>query len=121
MSAFKKIAGVVAGASAVAVIGAAVAQGVPPNPFVSNPALAAGQQSNHLTPMGETGVPWPAQEVAVAQVVTPVQPVAEVQPAPEPAPQVAQAEPQPEPQQQMGAAPAPMMEQPAPAPRADRG
>ena len=48
MAVLKKIAGLVAGASAVAVIGVAVAQGVPPNPFVSNPALAAGQP--HLPP-----------------------------------------------------------------------
>ena len=54
MAVLKKIAGVVAGISAVAVIGVAVAQGVPPNPFVSNPALGAGQQSSHLTSMGET-------------------------------------------------------------------
>ena len=57
MAVLKKIAGLVAGASAVAVIGVAMAQGVPPNPFVSNPALGAGQQSSHLTSMGETGVP----------------------------------------------------------------
>ena len=62
MSAFKKIAGVVAGMSAVAVIGAAVAQSVPPNPFVTNHAQGAGQQSSHLTWMGETGTPWPMQE-----------------------------------------------------------
>lgn len=116
MSAFKKIAGVIAGASAVAVIGAAVAQGVPPNPFISNPALGAGQQSTHLTSMGETGVPGIIDQVQTAQVITPVaQPE---QPAP-----VAQAEPAPAPvqeQQQMGAAPAP---EPAPqmVARADRG
>jgi hypothetical protein len=114
MSAFKKIAGVIAGASAVAVIGAAVAQSVPPNPFVTNHAQGAGQQSSHLTWMGETGTPWPMQEQAVAQVVPIEQPapVAQVEPAPEPAPQ-----------QQMGAAPAEpqVIEQPAPVARADRG
>jgi len=104
MSALKKIAGVVAGISAVATIGVAVAQGVPPNPFVTNHALGAGQQSSHLTAMGETGVPGLIdQRQAVA--ITPVEaaPVA-VAPAPEPAPVVEQ--------QAMGAAPAP---EPAPA------
>ena len=118
MAVLKKIAGLIAGASAVAVIGVAVAQGVPPNPFVSNPALGAGQQSSHLTSMGETGVPGLIDQVATAQVTT-VQEVARVE---EPAPIVAQA-PAPAPiveQQQMGAAPAPMEPAPAPAPRADR-
>ncbi|HVE53832.1 MAG TPA: hypothetical protein VNB23_10675 [Ramlibacter sp.] len=113
MAVLKKIAGLVAGASAVAVIGVAVAQGVPPNPFVSNPALAAGQQSSHLTSMGETGVPALIDQVQTAQITT-VQEVAVVeQPA-----VVAQA-PAPivEERQQMGAAPAPA----EPAPRADRG
>lgn len=117
MAVLKKIAGLVAGVSAVAVIGVAVAQGVPPNPFVSNPALGAGQQSSHLTSMGETGVPGLIDQVQTAQVVT-VQEVAVVeQPA-----VVAQA-PAPvivEERQQMGAAPAPA--EPAPmAPKADRG
>lgn len=114
MAVLKKIAGLVAGVSAVAVIGVAVAQGVPPNPFVSNPALGAGQQSSHLTSMGETGVPGLIDQVQTAQVTT-VQEVARVE---EPAPVVAQAPV--EEQQQMGAAPAPM-EEPAPAPKADRG
>ena len=116
MAVLKKIAGLVAGVSAVAVIGVAVAQGVPPNPFVSNPALGAGQQSSHLTPMGETGVPALIDQVQTAQITT-VQEVAVV----EPAPVVAQA-PAPvivEERQQMGAAPAPA--EPMPAPRADRG
>jgi hypothetical protein len=117
MAVLKKIAGLVAGASAVAVIGVAVAQGVPPNPFVSNHALGAGQQSTHLTSMGETGVPGLIDQVQTAQITT-VQEVARVE---EPAPVVAQA-PAPviEERQSMGAAPAPM-EEPAPAPRADRG
>ena len=119
MAVLKKIAGLVAGVSAVAVIGVAVAQGIPPNPFVSNPALGAGQQSSHLTSMGETGVPGLLDQVQTAQVVT-VQEVARVE---EPAPVVAQA-PAPVEQQQMGAAPTPEPE-PAPAPvlkpRADRG
>jgi hypothetical protein len=109
MSAFKKIAGLVAGASAVAVLGVAVAQGVPPNPFVSNLTQGAGQQSSHLTPMGETGTPWGAARVETAQI-TPVQevPVAQAEPAPAPAPQETQS---------MGAAPEPA---PAPVAKADR-
>jgi hypothetical protein len=124
MAVLKKIAGLVAGVSAVAVVGLAVAQGIPPNPFVTNPALGAGQQSSHLTSMGETGVPGLIDQVQTAQVTT-VREVARVE---QPAPIVAQA-PAPAPvivqeQQQMGAAPAPV-EQPAPAPvmrrKADRG
>ena len=125
MAVLKKIAGVVAGVSAVAVIGVAVAQGVPPNPFVTNHALGAGQQSTHLTSMGETGVPGLIDQVQTAQITT-VQEVARVE---EPAPIVAQA---PEPmapvapvqeQQQMGAAPAAPIEvapEPVMRPRADR-
>lgn len=117
MAAMKKIAGFIAGVSAVAVVGVAVAQGVPPNPFVSNHALGAGQQSTHLTSMGETGVPGLIDQVQTAQAVT-VQEVAVVEPAPvivAPAPVVEQ--------QQMGAAPAPVVEAPAPmaVARADRG
>ena len=110
MAVLKKIAGLVAGVSAVAVIGVAVAQGVPPNPFVTNPALGAGQQSTHLTSMGETGVPGLIDQVQTAQITT-VQPVALVeQPA-----VVAQA-PAPviEERQSMGAAPAPVEQAPAP-------
>ena len=70
MAVLKKIAGLVAGASAVAVIGVAMAQGVPPNPFISNPALGAGQQSTHLTSMGETGVPGLIDQVQTAQITT---------------------------------------------------
>lgn len=103
MAVLKKIAGLVAGASAVAVIGVALAQGVPPNPFVSNPALGAGQQSVHLTSMGETGVPGVIDQVQTAQVTT----VQETAQAPAPAP-VAEA---PAPVQEMGAAPAPEQEQ----------
>ncbi|MBL0428347.1 CBS domain-containing protein [Ramlibacter alkalitolerans] len=91
---------------------------------MSNPALGAGQQSSHLTSMGETGVPGLIDQVQTAEVTT-VREVARVE---EPAPIVAQA-PAPAPvivqeQQQMGAAPAPV-EEPAPAPvirrKADRG
>ena len=112
MAVLKKIAGLVAGVSAVAVIGVAVAQGVPPNPFVTNPALGAGQQSTHLTSMGETGVPGLIDQVQTAQITT-VQPVAVVeQPAvvaqaPAPAPVI-------EERQSMGAAPAPVEQAPAP-------
>src|SRR3972149_1173150 len=56
MSAFTKCAGLLAGLSTVAVIGVAVAQGQPPNPMITNHAIGAGQQSTHVTPMGETGV-----------------------------------------------------------------
>lgn len=118
MAVLKKIAGLVAGVSAVAVIGVAVAQGVPPNPFVTNHALGAGQQSSHLTSMGETGVPGLIDQVQTAQITT-VAPVAVVeQPA-----VVAQA-PAPvivEERQAMGAAPAPAEPAPVMAPKADRG
>jgi hypothetical protein len=118
MAVLKKLAGLAAGVSAVAVIGVAVAQGVPPNPFVTNPALGAGQQSSHLTSMGETGVPGLIDQVQTAQITT-VREVARVE---EPAPIVAQA-PAPviQEQQSMGAAPAPVEQAPAVMPRkADR-
>lgn len=115
MAVMKKIAGLVAGASAVAVMGIAVAQGIPPNPFVGNPALGAGQQSTHITSMGETGVPGFVDQVQTAQVVT-VEEVA-VAPAPAPAPAPAQEA------QQMGAAEVVIIEEPAPqmVAKADRG
>jgi hypothetical protein len=130
MSAFKKCAGVVAGLSTVAVLGVALAQGQPPDARIPNPAIGAGQQSTHLTPMGETGVPaWPGelrtalivQEREVAVVTPEPAPVA-LAPAPEPAPVVAAAPVAPEPATTaMGAGPAPV-EQPAPVrARADRG
>jgi hypothetical protein len=106
MSALKKIAGLVAGLSAVATIGVAVAQGVPPNPFISNPALGAGQQSTHLTAMGETGVPGLIDQVnavAITPIETRTESVAVAPPA----------EPAPAPVQEMGAAPA--APEPAPA------
>lgn len=116
MAVMKKIAGLIAGASAVAVIGVAVAQGVPPNPFVANPALGAGQQSTHLTSMGETGVPGILDQVQTAQIVTVQEVPVAVAPAPEPMPAPVQEV------QQMGAAPAPVIaEEPAPlVARADR-
>ena len=69
MSAVTKVAGLVAGLSAVVAIGVAVAQGVPPNPYIANPALGAGQQSSHLTSMGETGVPGLTDTVRTATIV----------------------------------------------------
>jgi len=119
MAVLKKIAGLVVGISTVAAIGVAVAQGVPPNPFVSNPALGAGQQSTHMTSMGETGVPGLIDQVQTAQITT-VREVAQVQ---QPAPVVAQAPaPVVEERQQMGAAPAPVEQAPAPVmrPKHDR-
>jgi hypothetical protein len=125
MSLITKIAGVAAGVSAVAVLGVAIAQGEPPNPMIRNPALAAGQQSTHMTPMGETGVLAPYGETQTATLTKEAEPVAAA-PAPEPAPvaqapqepaPVAQA-PAPEPAQTMGAAPQP--EQPTHVARADR-
>jgi len=118
MAVLKKIAGLVAGVSAVAAIGVAVAQGVPPNPFVTNPALGAGQQSSHLTSMGETGVPGLIDQVQTAQITTVREVAAVEQPA-----VVAQAPaPAPEESQSMGAAPAPAEPAPAPVmrPKADR-
>ena len=126
MSAMTKIAGVIAGLSTVAVLGVAVAQSEPPNPYITNPAIGAGQQSTHLTPMGETGVLTHSNEIRtatltrepeVAQVPAPApEPVAA---APVPAPEPVAVAPTPEPAQTMGAAPEP---QPAPqqVARADR-
>ena len=108
MAVLKKIAGLVAGVSAVAVIGVAVAQGVPPNPFVTNHALGAGQQSSHITSMGETGVPGLIDQVQTAQITT-VAPVAIVE-----QPAVVAAAPVIEERQSMGAAPAPVEQAPAP-------
>lgn len=105
MAVMKKIAGLIAGASAVAVIGVAMAQGVPPNPFIANPALGAGQQSTHLTSMGETGVPGIVDQVQTAQTTVVEERQAAVE---QPAPQVAETTTTE--QQSMGAAP----EQPAP-------
>jgi len=101
MAVMKKIAGLIAGASAVAVLGVAMAQGVPPNPFITNPALGAGQQSTHLTSMGETGVPGMIDQVYTAQTVIQERTAIVETPAP-----VAQAPVVVE-QQAMGAAPAP--------------
>jgi len=122
MSATTKVVGLIAGLSAVAAIGVAVAQGVPPNPYIVNPALGAGQQSTHMTSMGETGVPGLTDPIRTAVIVR--QQEVAVAPAPvvaEPAPApVVTAQTETAPAATMGAAP-----EPAPAPvervaRADR-
>jgi hypothetical protein len=121
MSAFTKAAGLVAGLSTVAVISVAVAQGVEPDPRISNPALGAGQQSSQHTSMGETGVPADLLEVrtAIIQEAPPAPVAAAPQAAPAPEPVAAAPAPAPE-TTTMGAAPAPV-EQPAPqVARADR-
>ena len=123
MSALTKCAGLLAGLSTVAVISVAVAQSEPPNPHITNPAIGAGQQSTHITPMGETGVLTHPGELRTAAIVKEPE-VAVVAPAPEPvaaapvAPEPVAAAP--EPAQTMGAGPAP---EPVPekVARADRG
>ena len=128
MSAFKKVAGLVIGVSAVGAIGLAIAQGQPPNPFIPNPAIGAGQQTVHITPIGETGVlAWVGQYQQTAtltkqseQAAVASQPAEQVAQAPAPAPAPApepQAAPAPAPSNELGAGPAP-----APlAPKHDRG
>jgi hypothetical protein len=129
MSAFKKVVGLVTGASAVAVIGVAVAQSVPPNPINQSGSEGAGSQTVHMTPIGETGVlaeaPMEAQPVATltkeneqASVAPqPAEPVAQAAPAPAPETNVAQANtlPPPSNQNELGAGPS------EPAPKHDRG
>jgi hypothetical protein len=115
MSATTKVVGLIAGLSAVAAIGVAVAQGVPPNPYIANPALGAGQQSTHMTSMGETGVPGLTDTIQTATIVrtqeVAVAPASVMAaPMPAPAPVVA-AQAETAPAATMGAAP-----QPAPAP-----
>ena len=107
MSAFKKCAGLLVGLSTVAAIGIAVAQSEPPNPLITNPAIGAGQQSVHVTPMGETGVLAPLPEVRTATITRQPEVAQVAPPAPAPAP-VAEAKPEPAP---VAAAPAP---EPAP-------
>jgi hypothetical protein len=118
MSALTKFAGLLAGVSTVAAIGVAVAQSEPPNPLVTNPAIGAGQQSSHLTPMGETGVLAPLEEMRTATITREPEvaaaapaPAAEPAPAPAPVAEAPAAEPAPSPAA-MGApaepAPAPM-------------
>lgn len=117
MSATTKVVGLIAGLSAVAAIGVAIAQGVPPNPYIANPALGAGQQSTHMTSMGETGVPGFTDPVRTATIVRtqevavmPAPVVAERAPAPAP---VIAAQVETAPAATMGAAPQP---EPAAAP-----
>lgn len=119
MSATTKVVGLIAGLSAVAAIGVAIAQGVPPNPYIANPALGAGQQSSHLTSMGETGVPGLTDPIRTATIVrqptmavaAPAPVVVAADPIPEPAPMIVAQ--QTAPTATMGAAPQP---EPAPAP-----
>lgn len=113
MSLFTKIAGVAAGVSTVAVLGVAIAQGQPPNPLIPNHAIGAGQQSTHVTPMGETGVLTWMGETRTATLTKEPEPVAAapapepVAAAPAPAPEPVAAAPAPEPATStMGAAPA---------------
>lgn len=117
MTALTRCAGLLTGLSAVAVIGVAVAQSEPPNPVVTNPAIGAGQQSTHMTPMGETGVLAPADEPRAAALMREPEVAAAPAPAPaaEPAPPpVAAAPAEPAPSAGvMGAAPEPAAE-PAP-------
>ena len=135
MSAFKKIAGLVAGVSAVGAIGVAVAQGVEPNPHVSNPALGAGEQTVNLTPIGETGVLAEVNTIPQqAASLTKLDEQAAVASPPaqeEPAQPVASAEPQASGTSSQQFAQAPLDENngngnaqsmgAAPAPRSDRG
>jgi hypothetical protein len=125
MSALTKAAGLLAGVSAVAVIGVAIAQSEPPNPLITNHAIGAGQQSTHITPMGETGVLAPLGEIRtatitrepeVAKVAPEPAPVAQPAPAPEPVAAAPAPEPAPSTTVAMGAAPA----EPAPAPMRPR-
>ena len=127
MSTLKKAAGLVIGVSAVGAIGVAIAQGQPPNPYVTNPALGAGEQTVHMTPIGETGVlAWAGQYEQTATLTKEAEPVAA---APQPPEQVAQAAPAPAPAPEPQAAPAPApatelgaSAEPAPlAPKHDRG
>ena len=57
MTASTKIRGLLAGVAGIALIGAAIAQGTPPNPASNNAPTGAGQQSSQSTPMGTTGTP----------------------------------------------------------------
>ena len=69
--------------------GVAMAQGNPPNPNVSNPALGAGQQTQQGTPMGTTGTPTATPGAApmnnTAQPMAAPAPTAPMAPAMRPA------------------------------------
>jgi len=119
MSKASKFMGLLAGVSTVAVIGVAVAQGVPPDDRIPNHPIAAGQQSSQHTAMGETGVPVWEKQIQTAVIIEQA-PVAVIeQPAP-----VAVVTPEPAPTTTtMGAAPAepaPEVVAQAPVARADR-
>lgn len=121
MSTTSKILGLVAGVSTVAVIGVAVAQGVPPDPRIPNHPIAAGQQSSQNTAMGDTGVPAWETEIRAAAIPAAVV-VTEAPPAPAPV-TVVEAAPEPAPAPVvMGApaAPEPVQVAEAPVARADR-
>ena len=119
MSALTKCAGLLAGLSTVAVLSVAVAQSEPPNPYITNPAIGAGQQSTHITPMGETGVLTHPGELRTAAIVRQPE-VAVVAPEPAaPAPEPVAAAPEPT-TTAMGAGPAPEPE-PMKVAKADRG
>lgn len=120
MSALTKCAGLLAGVSTVAVLGVAIAQSEPPNPMITNHPIAAGQQSSHMTPMGETGVLVHLGEVRTA-TITKEPEVAVVRPEPAaPAPEPVAAAPAPEPATTTIAMGAPAAPEPAPAPRVVR-
>lgn len=71
-------------AAAMALAGASFAQGTPPNPAVSNPALGAGQQTQQGTPMGTTGVPAANNAAPMAAPAAPMAaPAAPAQAMPE--------------------------------------
>lgn len=130
MSALTKAAGLIAGLSTVAIIGVAVAQSEPPNPLITNHAIGAGQQSTHITPMGETGVLAPLGEIrtatitrepAVATVAPEPAPVAQAAPAaPAPAPVAAAPAPEPAPSTTVAMGAAPAEPEPVLRPRQDR-
>jgi hypothetical protein len=129
-----KLMGLFIGASTAAAMGVAMAQSVPPHADVANPALGAGQQSVHNTPMGETGVSEavdPTVLVVPMVMVEPAQPTAVVVVPEQPQSERTTMGAGPAEPQSMAQAPAevqrsePMVEprqepMPAQAPRADR-
>jgi hypothetical protein len=125
----KKVVGFFTGVSAVAVIGVAVAQSVPPNPMNKSGSEGAGSQTVHMTPIGETGVlaeaPMAVEPVATLtkeneqasvapQPAQAPEPVAQA-PAPAADTNVAQSTTLPPPSNELGAGPE------EPAPKHDRG
>lgn len=57
MTASSLLKGLLATAATVALAGVAIAQGTPPAPGATDPAVGAGQRSTQNTPMGSTGTP----------------------------------------------------------------